>query len=62
MASGADLIAFCRDRIAHYKCPSSIEIRKEPLPLSGANKVMKNQLRDIYLAGQDIGRADLNHG
>ena len=51
-ASGADLIAFCRDRIAHYKCPSSIEIRKDPLPLSGANKVMKNHLRDAYLAAQ----------
>ena len=52
VVSGADLIAFCRDRIAHYKCPSSIEIRKDPLPLSGANKVMKNQLRDMYIAGQ----------
>ena len=46
----AELIAHCRERIAHYKCPSSVEVRSEPLPLSGANKVMKNELRDAYLA------------
>jgi len=26
-ASAADLIAFCRTRMAHYKCPTSIELR-----------------------------------
>ncbi len=50
--SEADLIAHCRSRIAHYKCPSSVEVRTEPLPLSGANKIMKNKLRDQYLAAQ----------
>lgn len=52
-APGAqDLIAFCRERIAHYKCPTSVEFRTQPLPLSGANKVLKNQLRDQYMAAQ----------
>ncbi len=41
----AELIAFCRARIAGYKCPQSISIRTEPMPLSGANKVLKTELR-----------------
>ena len=28
-ASEADLIAHCRDRLAHYKCPTSVEFRDE---------------------------------
>jgi acyl-CoA synthetase (AMP-forming)/AMP-acid ligase II len=55
MLSEADLIIHCRDRIAHYKCPSSVEVRSEPLPLSGANKIMKNKLRDQYLAARVEG-------
>lgn len=41
----AELIDFCRERIAHYKCPKSVEVIDE-LPLSGANKILKSQLRD----------------
>ena len=51
----ADLIAHCRERIAHYKCPSSVEVRSDPLPLSGANKVQKKELRDQYLAARGGG-------
>ncbi len=39
-----DLIEFCRVRIAHYKCPKTVEIIEE-MPISGANKVLKSQLR-----------------
>lgn len=39
------IIAFCKDRIAGYKCPKSVEIRFEGLPLSGAGKVLKAELR-----------------
>jgi acyl-CoA synthetase (AMP-forming)/AMP-acid ligase II len=39
-----------RDRIAHYKCPRSLEIRIEPMPLSGANKIMKAELKAELLA------------
>lgn len=39
-----DLIDFCRDRIAHYKCPKSVEII-DALPMSGANKILKSELR-----------------
>lgn len=43
--NGADIIAFCRDRIAGYKCPRTVEVRSEPFPLSGAGKVLKRELR-----------------
>ncbi|MNO07287.1 Long-chain-fatty-acid--CoA ligase [compost metagenome] len=39
--------AHCRERIAGYKCPRSIEFR-EALPLSGVGKVLKYQLRESY--------------
>jgi hypothetical protein len=42
------LIAFCRDRIAGYKCPRSVDVRSEPFPLSGAGKVLKRELRKPF--------------
>jgi len=42
------LRAHCRDLIAGYKVPKSIELREEPLPVSGANKIVKTALRDVY--------------
>ncbi len=51
-ADNAQLIAHCRERIAGFKCPRSIEIRKEPLPLSGAGKILKADLRKPYWVGQ----------
>ena len=39
------VIAHCRQRIAAYKCPRSVVIRTEPLPLSPVGKVLKNELR-----------------
>ncbi len=49
-ANEAELIAHCRNLIAHYKCPRSVEIRDKPMPLSGANKILKSELR-AELAG-----------
>ncbi len=43
-----DLIAHCRTLIAGYKCPRSVELRSEPLPLSGAGKILKTELRKPY--------------
>jgi long-chain acyl-CoA synthetase len=45
----AEIIAHCRARIAHYKCPRSVELRAEPLPLSAAGKVLKRELRAEFL-------------
>ena len=46
MAATPDvLIAHCREGLAHYKCPRALDIRSEPMPLSGANKIQKSELR-----------------
>jgi long-chain acyl-CoA synthetase len=38
----------CRTLIAGYKCPRSIDLRDEPLPLSSVNKVDKAVLREPF--------------
>ncbi|MEM6302161.1 MAG: long-chain fatty acid--CoA ligase [Pseudomonadota bacterium] len=48
-----ELIAHCRERIAGYKLPKSISFRKEPLPLSGAGKVLKTELRKPFWEGHE---------
>ena len=48
-----ELIAHCRASLGGFKVPRSIEIRDEPLPKSGAGKVLKNRLREPYWAGRD---------
>jgi long-chain acyl-CoA synthetase len=40
-----DLKEWARERIASYKVPKSFEFRKEDLPLSGAMKILKRELR-----------------
>ncbi len=50
---GEDIIAHCRTLIAGYKCPKSVELRYEPLPLSGAGKILKRELRAPYWEGRD---------
>ena len=49
--SGDDLLAHCRTAIAAYKVPKSLEFRREPLPKSGAGKVLKRELREPYWEG-----------
>jgi long-chain acyl-CoA synthetase len=46
--SGQELIEFCRDRIAGFKIPKHISISTEPLPKSGAGKVLKRALREPF--------------
>ena len=48
-----ELMAFAKEQIAGYKVPKSIEFRAEPLPLSGAMKVLKRELRAPYWEDQD---------
>jgi long-chain acyl-CoA synthetase len=52
-ATEAELVAHTRERIAAFKVPKSIEFRTEPLPLSGALKVLKRELRAPYWEGKD---------
>ena len=49
------LIDFCREQIAHYKVPKSIELRSEPLPKSGPGKVLTRELRAPHWAGSARG-------
>ena len=48
-----ELIAHARGEIAGYKVPKSVEFRTDPLPLSGAMKVLKRELRAPYWEGHD---------
>ena len=48
-----ELMAHCHTLIAGYKSPRSIEFRTEPFPLSGANKVLKTELRKPFWEDRD---------
>ena len=50
--SAADVIGFCRARLAHYQCPSSVDIVQE-LPRSATGKVLKRTLREPFWAGRE---------
>jgi acyl-CoA synthetase (AMP-forming)/AMP-acid ligase II len=39
-----ELIQFCKNRIAHYKCPRDVSF-VDAMPLSGAGKILKTSLR-----------------
>jgi fatty-acyl-CoA synthase len=49
-ATAEELMAFCRGRLAHYKCPDVIEFG--PLPKTSTGKVQKFRLRDREWTGQ----------
>ncbi|MSP00937.1 MAG: long-chain-fatty-acid--CoA ligase [Acetobacteraceae bacterium] len=52
-ATAEDLIAHTHTRIANYKCPRSVDFREEPLPLSGAGKILKTELRKPFWVGKE---------
>ena len=47
-----ELIAFCREHLAGYKLPKSVDLVDE-LPKSGYGKVLKRELRATYWRGAD---------
>ena len=49
-----ELLRHCRTMLADYKVPKRIELRSEPLPKSGAGKVLKRELRAPVL-GRALG-------
>jgi acyl-CoA synthetase (AMP-forming)/AMP-acid ligase II len=51
-ATESELIAYCRDRIAHYKAPKSVDFI-EALPRNPSGKVLKRVLRAPYWAGYE---------
>ena len=50
-ALAAELIAATRDRLAHYKCPTSVEF-VPALPRNPSGKVLKRELRAPYWEGR----------
>jgi fatty-acyl-CoA synthase len=50
-ATPEEIIAFCRERLARYKCPDIIELG--PLPKTSTGKVQKFVLRDREWAAHD---------
>ncbi len=48
----AEIISATRERLAHYKCPTSIDF-VEVLPRNPSGKVLKRELREPYWEGQD---------
>ena len=46
-ATGAELIAFCREHLAHFKCPKSVDVL-EVLPRNPTGKILKRELRQPY--------------
>ncbi len=52
-ATEQELNDHCRQRIAGYKLPKGYTFREEPLPLSGAGKVLKTELRKPFWEGRD---------
>ena len=46
------IIEFCRERLAHFKCPTSVDFI-EVLPRNPSGKVLKTELREPYWVGID---------
>jgi long-chain acyl-CoA synthetase len=49
----AELIAYCRDQLAHFKCPRSVDFRDE-LPRHPTGKLYKRLLKDEYWEGKTL--------
>jgi fatty-acyl-CoA synthase len=50
-ATPEEIIAFCREHLAHYKCPDAVEFG--PLPKTSTGKIQKFVLRGREWANQD---------
>ena len=50
-AGDEELLAHCRERLARYKCPTSID-RAAALPRNPSGKILKKDLREPYWAGR----------
>ena len=50
--SSEELVAWCREKLAHYKCPRSVDIMVE-LPRNPTGKLLKKDLRKPYWENRD---------
>jgi long-chain acyl-CoA synthetase len=46
------IIAFARERLAHFKCPTSVDFA-EALPRNPSGKILKRELREPYWKGHE---------
>ena len=53
--SSDGLIGYTRARLAHYKCPTSVDFLEE-LPRNASGKVLKHRLRAAYRVSTDAIR------
>jgi acyl-CoA synthetase (AMP-forming)/AMP-acid ligase II len=44
-----EIIDWCRDRLAHFKCPKSVEFT-DALPRTTTGKVLKRELRAQFVS------------
>ena len=51
-ATEEELIAFCQESLAKFKCPKSVDII-EALPRNPTGKILKRELRKPYWEGRD---------
>lgn len=51
-ATEAEIIAFCREHMAHFKCPRAVSF-VDALPRTATGKIQKNQLREKYWQGRE---------
>ncbi len=49
---GAELISYCREHLAHFKCPTSVDV-VEAIPRNPSGKIQKRELREPYWAGRE---------
>ncbi len=49
-----DVIAFCREHLAGYKCPRSVDFVAS-LPRNASGKILKNELREPFWRGRGRG-------
>ncbi|NIO01359.1 MAG: AMP-dependent synthetase, partial [Candidatus Latescibacteria bacterium] len=49
-ASREELMAHCRERLARYKCPRSVDFIGA-LPRTGSGKISKKEIREPYWTG-----------
>jgi long-chain acyl-CoA synthetase len=56
-ATAADVIAFCRERLAAYKCPRAVVFMEE-LPLTASGKIARRQLKTaLESRAADVSRS-----
>jgi acyl-CoA synthetase (AMP-forming)/AMP-acid ligase II len=46
------IVAFARERLAHYKCPTSVDFA-DTLPRNPSGKLLKRELREPYWRGRE---------